>query len=146
MLTPNGKDPLERQSSSGDNIVWVAAAGNYALHFPLFPAAWSKVVGVAAASKDYSNDAKGYVINKNLLTAWSNWGDVKERGQWFQTNLTGKPLYYYGTSFATPLASLLMALSRWQTNKSCPLKDYGASPPNSGVPLRDELANLNCLH
>lgn len=146
LFTPNGSDPLEPNSSSEHSIVWVAAAGNYALHFPLFPAAWSKVVGVAAA-KDYSGaDALAHVRNATEWTAWSNWGDVKERGQWFQTDLTGKPLYYYGTSFATPLASLLLALSISEKGSPCPITDYGSSPLISVKSLRDELADMNCLH
>jgi len=146
LFTPNGSDPLEPNSSSEHSIVWVAATGNYALHFPLFPAAWYKVVGVAAA-KDYSGaDALAHVRNATEWTAWSNWGDVKERGQWFRTDLAGTPLYYYGTSFATPLASLLLALSISEKGAPCPITDYGSSPLISVKSLRDKLADMNCLH
>lgn len=132
-------------------LVQVAAAGNYGLHYPLYPAAWPFVIGVSASAEDYRTAAKAY-LKKSATTSemmlWSNWGDVTERGQWFAYVRSGKPaLYYYGTSFAAPTASLLMALTlRRSTSSSCAVPDLYSAFPQNGLPLRELLSDQHCLN
>ena len=81
-----------------------ASAGNQALPFPMPPAAWPGVMGVAACSPS------------DPATAWfSNRGDYLPRehlvapGAWFASNLEGAfdaRAGYWGTSFAAPYAAI----------------------------------------
>jgi hypothetical protein len=140
-------------STSRSAVVrWVAAAGNYAQHFPLYPAAWPTVIGVSASGDDYRKVATATIkLSANSLetaVAWSNWGDVTERGQVFEYDLPGagnSSLYYYGTSFAAPLASLRVALTLMRgTYPNCAIPDLYFRFQQNGIPLRDVLSP--CLH
>lgn len=135
-----------------DVVLQVAAAGNYAEHFPLFPAAWPNVIGVSASAENYQDEARAFIQIYHAgaqLLPWSNWGDVTERGQWFEydrPNVQYPTLYYYGTSFATPLASLRMALTLMHDPYyRCPVPDLYPSFSRNGGPLRDVLKNKGCL-
>lgn len=77
-----------------------ASAGNQRLPFPMPPAAWPGVIGVAACT--YGPDR-----------AWfSNVGDfipaehVVAPGAWFPVQINGDEVGYWGTSFAAPHAAL----------------------------------------
>lgn len=161
LISPDFTRPGERNpvfTSNGGStsrpagVRWVAAAGNYAQHFPLYPAAWPTVIGVSASGDDYRKVATATIkLSANspaTAVAWSNWGDVTERGQVFEYDLPGagnSSLYYYGTSFAAPLASLRVALTLMRgTYPSCAIPDLYFQFQQNGIPLRDVLSP--CLH
>jgi hypothetical protein len=91
---------------TGNTIV--AASGNESLPFPLAPAAWRCVIGVAAT--EYGSTERA---------AWSNLGDfvvdedATELGAYFSSGIpgvrTGEVLFYGGTSFAAPVVALAVA-------------------------------------
>jgi hypothetical protein len=105
--TPGG-DWLQRGDAIG-NVTFVASAGNQALHFELYPAAFSDVISVGALdADDYSNAAQ-----------------VKATGGWFPlsylccdgatislpvSDLPSEGLAYAGTSYAAPSMSVLAAI------------------------------------
>jgi hypothetical protein len=79
-----------------------ASAGNQRLPFPMPPAAWPGVFGVAACSDDgfrawYSN--VGDFVDAEHLVA---------PGAWFPVLIDGHDLGYWGTSFAAPHAALAL--------------------------------------
>lgn len=79
-----------------------ASAGNQGRPFPMPPAAWPGVMGVAAC------DASG------VLAGYSNVGDfidtehVRAPGGWFPLEVNGIEVGYWGTSFAAPHAALAL--------------------------------------
>jgi hypothetical protein len=82
-----------------------ASAGNQQLPFPMPPAAWPGVLGIASC--DLSSE----------LAWYSNVGDyldqehVRAPGGWFPVEINGFDVGYWGTSFAAPHAAL--ALGDW---------------------------------
>jgi len=107
-----------------------ASSGNQQLPFPMPPAAWPGVMGVAAC------DATGE------LAWYSNVGDyldhehVRAPGGWFPVTINGFDVGYWGTSFAAPHAAL--ALGDWNATNDpvgvphChdPLGYPTVTPPN----------------
>lgn len=95
-----------------DGIVRVAAAGNESLPFPLPPASFRCVIGVAAS----------LTSDPGTRASWSNRGgftvddDRTELGAFFRTGRhgdgEGEELFYGGTSFAAPLAALTSHVSQ----------------------------------
>jgi len=85
-----------------------ASAGNQRLPFPMPPAAWPGVYGVAACEGP-ADDAP--------MAWYSNVGDfvvdehVVGRGSWFSVRVPDAPeVGYWGTSYAAPLAALVIGL------------------------------------
>ena len=81
-----------------------ASAGNQALPFPMPPAAWPGVMGVAACSP--SEPATAWFSNRGDYLAWEH---VVAPGAWFASNLEGAfdtRAGYWGTSFAAPYAAI----------------------------------------
>jgi hypothetical protein len=133
IVTPIFPDPLYTLVSGTlfqPSTVYVAAAGNYSLNFPMYPAAWPEVISVS------SHDARS-----SKLSVFSNRGEVMITGGWFRlTNPAGingtmvdaPRVVYQGTSFSAPALSVFTAI------------DLASSPPECGLqvalPTRPDLA------
>ena len=89
------------------NARFVAAAGNFSLQYQMLPAAFSQVVGVAVSP-----------VTRAFPDRYSNAGDVHIPGEWVtfqaldETGALGPEtsLSYAGTSYASPLVALHVAL------------------------------------
>jgi hypothetical protein len=152
LTTPVGTDPLvtdvarNRELNGGSEISYLAAAGNYALPYALYPGYWSEFVSVSAQNlasstpvrdPDYSNLGEvllpgGYYT----LTAYDPVG-----GSWRDyPNLS-----VAGTSFAAPVLSVFTAFdftnpaprcARRSPDIASPLAFFKTDPPVS-LPLPD---------
>jgi hypothetical protein len=84
--------------------IFVAASGNYGLPTAMYPAKWTGVVNVTGSAID----------NQNVRTTnFFNAGEVMSAGLLFKLNpptASGKPIYYFGTSYAAPSVSVYSAL------------------------------------
>lgn len=100
-------------------VLFYAAAGNYALPYPLYPAQWPEVVAVSARTP--SGQVARAPSENGTLAEWSNAGEVATVGQWFMQDIgprlarSGAPapsqnIYYLGTSFASPTLAVVNAL------------------------------------
>ena len=85
-----------------------ASSGNQRLPFPMPPAAWPGVFGVAACEGPRQEAPRAW---------YSNVGDfivdehVVARGSWYSVRVPDAPLVgYWGTSYAAPLAALAIGL------------------------------------
>ena len=131
IITPVSPDPLYNLISSTlfqPSPVYIAAAGNYSLTFPMYPAAWPEVVSVS------SHD-----VGSTTISTFSNRGEVMITGGWFRlTNpagingpMTNAPrVVYQGTSFSAPATAVFTAI------------DLASSPPECGLQagVRPDLA------
>ncbi len=103
-------DPLRDflRQQRGLMIVPVASSGNFKQRRPFYPARWPEVISVSA------NEG-------NNLRFWlhSNDGDVSTPGAWF---LFDDNQYRAGTSFAAPVASLLIAIDLTQPTPQCSIR------------------------
>ncbi len=94
-------------SDTMPDVRFVAAAGNFSLGYQMFPAAWRRVVGVAVSP-----------VTRTFPDRYSNRGDVHIPGEWVtfqaldETGVLGPEtiLSYAGTSYASPLVALYVAL------------------------------------
>jgi hypothetical protein len=134
IITPVFPDPLYTLMSGTlfqPSTVYIAAAGNYSLSFPMYPAAWPEVISVS------SHEARS-----KKISTFSNRGEVMITGGWFRlTNpagingaMTNAPrVVYQGTSFSAPAVSVFTAI------------DLASNPPECGLqvgvaPFRPDLA------
>ena len=149
VIDPKIEDPLGAQTvPSGVQVRRVAAAGNFGLPYALYPAALPTVIGVAATMNGHKSPAKTFLSGnppKSNYKLWSNAGDVAEVGQWLKVVLNGNTYYYLGTSFSTPIVSVLTAINL--LGKSCRIP----LAPQSGnwvtpVPqtMKDTLTGTGC--
>ena len=123
IITPISPDPLYNLISGTlfqPSTVYIAAAGNYSLTFPMYPAAWPEVVSVS------SHD-----VGSTTISAFSNRGEVMITGGWFRlTNpagingpMTNAPrVVYQGTSFSAPAASVFTAIDLASSPPECALQ------------------------
>jgi Subtilase family len=139
IITPVSPDPLYNLISGTlfqPSTVYIAAAGNYSLTFPMFPAAWPEVISIA------SHD-----VGSSGIATFSNRGEVMITGGWFRlTNpaginglMTNAPrVVYQGTSFSAPAAAVFTAI------------DLASSPPRCALqvalPTRPDLAYAPTLN
>jgi hypothetical protein len=113
-----GLDPLQDVFDTlGDNVIPIAAAGNFGLNYPFWPAAWPEVISVSASQGTgfYAASAWQHQNDKPLLGTVteepgrqgrvSNYGAIMIPGEY--TTLSG---LVTGTSFAAPRLSAIMAL------------------------------------
>lgn len=101
----------ELQEIINDKLTYVAAAGNFGAPFPFVPAYWPFVHSVAASSHN----------GPGVVAEYSNRGcKIAPGGPFFYSQNTS--IGYQGTSFATPIASVLYAtgLANSITITSCP--------------------------
>lgn len=134
IITPVFPDPLYTLISGTlfqPSTVYIAAAGNYSLSFPMYPAAWPEVISVSS-----------HEVHSKKISTFSNRGEVMITGGWFRlTNpagingaMTSAPrVVYQGTSFSAPAVSVFTAI------------DLASNPPECGlqvgvVPFRPDLA------
>ncbi len=99
--------------TSEGHLVPVAAAGNFGLDFPFAPGSWESVISVGGSTGDDPITPKWSVAQN---------GEIMAPAAWFQVN---SDEYISGTSFATPIASVLASLLA-STSSSCdfvPLMD-----------------------
>jgi hypothetical protein len=84
--------------------IFVAASGNYGLPTAMYPAKWAGVVNVTGSAIDSQNVRAASFFNA---------GEVMSAGLLFKLNpptASGKPIYYFGTSYAAPSVSVFSAL------------------------------------
>jgi hypothetical protein len=102
-------DPLlglmQDPNQGSSKHVYVAASGNYSLNKPMYPASWREVVDVTGSR----------VGNSTIRDArFFNAGEVMDIGASFRLNpplsTGGQPVFYFGTSYATPTVSVFSAL------------------------------------
>jgi hypothetical protein len=115
--TNQPSDPLHRlmqdPSQGASKHVYVAASGNYSLTKPMYPAGWKEVV-----------DVTGSRVGKPSVrdTSFFNAGEIMDIGASFRLNpplsTGGQPVYYFGTSYATPTVSVFSALDT-AGNRQC---------------------------
>lgn len=115
--TNQPSDPLLRllqdPSQGASKHVYVAASGNYSLNKPMYPAGWKEVV-----------DVTGSTFGKPSVrdTSFFNAGEIMDVGASFRLNpplsTGGQPVYYFGTSYATPTVSVFSALDT-AGNRQC---------------------------
>jgi hypothetical protein len=133
IITPVSPDPLYNLISGTlfqPSTVYIAAAGNYSLNFPMYPAAWPEVISVS------SHD-----VGSSKISTFSNRGEVMLTGGWFRlTNpagingrMTNAPrVVYQGTSFSAPDVAVFTAI------------DFASDPPECSLqvalPTRPDLA------
>ena len=133
IVTPVFPDPLYTLISGTlfqPSTVYVAAAGNYSLPYPMYPAAWPEVVSVS------SHEARS-----TKISPFSNRGETMITGGWFRlTNPAGinggmsnaPKVVYQGTSFSAPAVAAFTAI------------DLASNPPECGLqvalPTRPDLA------
>ena len=106
-------DPMSRFLGNLNVLaVPVASAGNFKWRRPFYPARWREVLSISASEGDD-------------LGQWghSNTGEVMVPGAWF---LFEDEVYRAGTSFAAPVASLMIALDLTQDQPSCGIR--GGAP------------------
>jgi hypothetical protein len=111
----------------GETRVYVAAAGNYGLTYPMFPAAWPEVISVS------SHDiGAGF-------SDFSNRGEVMITGAWFRLSnpalLNGgfgnsPKVVYAGTSFAAPAVSVFTAYDLASSVPECALQTAAPTRPD----------------
>jgi hypothetical protein len=102
-------DVSELWFSSNRASLWsrvFAAAGNHRLPFPLPPASWPVVYGVAACSPTLPGNTwftnRGDVVRDEHVLAPGAWYPVR-------TAMNGAAIGYWGTSFAAPYAALTLS-------------------------------------
>jgi hypothetical protein len=103
--TNQDNDPLKRLIRAEANTdIFVAASGNYALPYSMYPAKWPGVVNVTGS----------HLANQNVRAAdLFNAGEVMSIGSLFgiaPPGSSGTPVFYFGTSYATPSVSVYSAL------------------------------------
>jgi hypothetical protein len=106
-------DPMRRFFADLDVLaVPVASAGNFKWRRPFYPARWREVLSVSASEGDD-------------LEQWghSNSGEVMVPGAWF---LFEDEVFRAGTSFAAPVASMMIALDFTQDRPMCGVR--GGAP------------------
>jgi hypothetical protein len=89
-------------------IVPVASAGNFKQRQPFYPARWPEVISISA---NEGNDLRFWLHSNN--------GDISVPGAWF---LFDDGQYRAGTSFAAPVASILIAIDLTQTDPTCEIR------------------------
>jgi hypothetical protein len=136
IVTPVSPDPLRDLlaptfSIPDSTYVYVAAAGNYSLPYPMYPAAWPEVVSVS------SHD-----VRSTKISPFSNRGETMITGGWFRLSnpagingtMTNAPkVVIQGTSFSAPAVAAFTAM------------DLASDPPECALqmgvlPLRPDLA------
>lgn len=134
IVTPLGGDPLygltERFLGKA-RVVYLAAAGNYAMDYALYPARWHPFVSIGA-----SHDGEGDVFDQGSPKAsYANTGEVLLPGGFYQLRVSdadgwfGAPgVGFAGTSFAAPVASAFTALDLRSAAPRCPPTSDGRSP------------------
>lgn len=106
-------DPMRRFFRDLNGLVIpVASAGNFKWKRPFYPARWREVLSISASEGDD-------------LGVWShsNSGELMVPGAWFQFE---DEVYRAGTSFAAPVASLMIALDLTQDSPNCGVR--GGAP------------------
>ena len=101
---------------SRGRISHVASSGNFALDYPLFPAAWDSVVAVGSQDATLPS---GFGVSKS---AFSNSGQVLAPGALYELSRStdGQQVAAYaGTSFAAPVVSLFTALDLMRDTPRC---------------------------
>jgi hypothetical protein len=89
-------------------VVPVASAGNFKQRHPFYPARWPEVISISA---NEGNDVRFWLHSNN--------GDISVPGAWF---LFDDGLYRAGTSFAAPVASMIIAVDLTQTDPICEIR------------------------
>jgi hypothetical protein len=89
-------------------VVPVASSGNFKQRQPFYPARWPEVISVSA---NEGNDLRFWLHSNN--------GDISVPGAWF---LFDDGQYRAGTSFAAPVASMLIAVDLTQTDPTCEIR------------------------
>jgi Subtilase family len=130
-------EPLwaEIKSQISENTLFVSAAGNYGLTYPMYPAAWQEVISVS------SHDVGGG------LSSFSNRGEIMITGAWFRlTNPAGinggisdaPNVVYAGTSFAAPAVTVFTAYDLAHDIPQCGLRQNQLTPDLAyGPPWRN---------
>jgi hypothetical protein len=132
---PVANDPLYTVIQGGGQIpplpgeirVYVAAAGNYGLTYPMYPAAYPEVIGVS--SKDVGGSRSDF----------SNKGEIMITGAWFRltnpASLNGSfgnapNVVYAGTSFSAPAVSVFTAYDLASAMPKCALQTAAPTYPD----------------
>ena len=110
------REGLLQQAPELDEIIFVAAAGNYALSYALFPAAWPEFIG-----------SSSYDVVTEVKSSFSNVGEVMAPGAWFTLSyvlepdivLTEEKVSYAGTSFSAPAVSVFSAFDLMRLTPRC---------------------------
>jgi Subtilase family len=132
LVTPFDNDPLYaviknqniagQVGSTGGNLIYVAAAGNFGLSYSMYPAAWPEVVSAS------SNDAGAGPSIFSNTSIFSNKGEVMLTGAWYTltdpANINGvgfnqDKVVYAGTSFSSPALSVFSAFDIARTTPKC---------------------------
>jgi len=99
-------DPLRQFFRRSDvRMIPVASAGNFKWRRPFFPARWPEVISVSA------NEG-----NSTDIWTQSNQGEISTPGAFY---LFSDDIYRAGTSFAAPIASMMVALDLTQDSPQC---------------------------
>lgn len=108
-------------------LIPVASAGNFKWKRPFFPARWAEVISVSATMGGTSD-----------LWAQSNDGEISAPGAWVEF---GDEYFSAGTSYAAPIASMMIALDLTQGSPTCGLQgnapELASNGRNNNVPLLD---------
>ena len=94
-------------------VTFVASAGNQALSFPMPPAAWDGVFGVAACHWDEDHETVAYSNAPGFTQTERQASErVHALGGWYVAPIGSQDpvLGYYGTSFAAPVAAAFAAI------------------------------------
>jgi hypothetical protein len=121
-------DPLGLliKSETSEGNIFVSAAGNYGLTYPMYPAAWKEVISVSS-----HDSGAGF-------STFSNRGEIMITGAWFRlTNPAGinggisdaPNVVYAGTSFAAPAITVFSAYDLASEVPQCGLQQ-GVSVPD----------------
>lgn len=141
-------DRLDVPHSSDAPPMFVAAAGNQGLSFPMPPAAWDGVLGVASCQPPAPQDAGRFGMSFfSNVPAFAADGDVAGAiavGAFFalrtDDTVGGAWIGYYGTSFAAPAVAAFIATRGWNSVSALPWSALGFALEPCGAiawPLSD---------
>ena len=126
-------------SDLGSQAVLVAAAGNFGLDFPLWPAAWENVISVSASNgadmltaDSWDSDDDTPLLSVELQRGNSNQFDTERVSNYGEVMMPGEYDHadlgtIIGTSFAAPRLSVIMAWYLSQVGNGHCQADDGSS-------------------
>ncbi len=114
---------VSKAAENFSSVAFVASSGNYALPYPMFPAAWPEVIAVSSCDVAEDGDCELLEVAntadntedfapvaKPRRSDFSNLGTVMAPGASFKTSLDkDRHDFYQGTSFSAPAVSVYLA-------------------------------------
>jgi len=129
---------LVHESINSGSIKYVASSGNYGLNYALAPAAWDKVIAVAASDLSAANETSSY-SNNGVIKMPATWSMITDPTGHNGVNKDATEGAWAGSSASAPAVTTFVGLDSAKRTPVCGFEPDSLKPKLAGIDKEGEL-------